>query len=289
MNRCLLLVSLSLSVGLIACAEPEPASEPLRVADPQRVVALAPSIVELIYELELGDRLVGVGEYCKWPAEVAGLPKVGGLLDPNLEKITRLEPDLAVLLPSEERSREHLEALGIEVLTVSSESLADVEQSALTLASRFGVEDRGKAFAERWREALAPRPLSSSPRVLLAVSRQHGDLSDTLSVGPGTFYDELLQRMGAVNIFEDAPTRYPQVNLEEVMQRLPEAIIDLRAGPPTDRLTVVMREDWQQLAGVPALDRGCYHLIGGDYVMLPGPRLPQLYRELREALQQCGF
>jgi iron complex transport system substrate-binding protein len=173
--------------------------------------------------------------------------------------------------------------------TVNSESLADVEQSALTLSRRFGVEDRGAAFAQQWRDALAPRPLSSSPRVLVAVSRQHGDLSDTLSVGPGTFYDELLERMGAVNIFSDARTRYPQVNLEEVMQRLPEAIIDLRADPPTERLTAVMREDWQQLAGVPALERGCYHLIGGDYVMLPGPRLPQLYQELREALEQCGF
>lgn len=274
--------------ALAACAEPPPpAPEP--VADPQSVIALAPSVVELLYELELGDRLVGVGDYCKYPPEAAAKPKLGGLFDPHLEEITRLAPELAILLPSEDRLRAHLGELGIEVLTVASESLDDIEAAAMTIARRFNVEARGAKFARAWAEALAPRPLSRSPRVLLAVSRPRGTLADTLSAGPDTFYHELLERMGAENVFADAASLYPQVNLEEAMQRLPDAIFDLRAEVPNDFVAQELRSDWEPLKGVPALERECYHIVAGDYALLPGPRLPRLYDEMRAALESCGY
>jgi len=273
---------------MVAC-QPETPSGPVRVADPQRVIALAPSLVELIYELELGGRMVGVGDYCKWPREAASLPRIGGLFNPNIEEITRLDPELAILLPSEEQLQLQLDRLGVEVLTIASESLADVEAAALALAERFGVPERGEAFVVRWNEELAPRPLTRSPRVLLALARERGTLAETLSAGPETFYHELLERLGAVNVFADAPTRYPQVNLEEAMQRLPDAIIDLQLEAQPARARQILRDDWNALVGVPALERDCHAVIGGDYVMLPGPRLPRLYHELREALEQCGF
>ena len=125
--------------------------------------------------------------------------------------------------------------------------------------------------------------------MLLAVSRQRGTLADTLSTGPDTFYDELLERLGAINIFGDAATRYPQVSLEEAMQRLPDAIFDLQATDVTLFVASELRHDWAPLKGVPALETGCYQVISGDYVLLPGPRLPQLYEDLRQALVDCGF
>lgn len=274
-------------VAMASCSEPPP--EPPPKAEPESIVALAPSVVELLYELGLGDRLVGVGDYCKFPPQVAEKPKLGGLFDPHLEAIARLEPDLAILLPSEERLRVHLEELGIEVLAVASESLDDIESAALAIARRFSVEERGEAFVKAWSEALTPQPLSGQPRVLLAVSRPRGSLADTLSAGPDTFYHELLERMGAVNVFADAETLYPQVSLEEAMQRLPDAIIDLRPEVPNPSVARELRVDWEPLRGVPALERGCHLVLGGDYVLLPGPRLTQLYREMRSALEQCGY
>lgn len=276
-------------VGCTLACRPTPEVGPVRVADPRRVVALAPSVVELLYELDLGERLVGVGDYCTYPPEAAEKPRIGGLFNPDLEAITRLEPELAVLMPSEDQLRRHLEALGVEVMTVASESLDDIENAATAVADRFNVSERGEAFVEAWHQALAPNPLSSSPRVLLAVARQRGSLADTLSAGPGTFYDELLTRMGAINLFADADVLYPQANLEEVMQRLPEAIVDLQPNRPHDFERQSLADDWKPLAGVPALDQGCHIVLGGDYVMLPGPRIPRLYAELRAALEECGF
>ena len=276
-------------VGVALACRPTPDAGPVRVADPRRVVALAPSVVELLYALELGERLVGVGDYCTYPPEAAEKPRIGGLFNPDLEAITRLEPELAILMPSEDQLRRHLEALGVEVMTVASESLDDVENAATALADRFNVSARGEAFVEEWREALAPNPLSRRPRVLLAVARQRGSLADTLSAGPGTFYGELLTRMGAINVFADADVLYPQANLEEAMQRLPEAIVDLQPRKPQNLERQALADDWKPLAGVPALERGCHIVLGGDYVMLPGPRVPRLYAELRAALEECGF
>ena len=282
-------VALGLALVLaLGCAKAENPG-PVRVANPQSVIALAPSAVEILYELGLGDRLVGVGDYCAFPPEAQAKPRLGGLFDPHLEEIARIGPEIAILLPSEERLRNHLEELGIEVLTVESESLDDIEAAAMTISRRFSVEDRGEAFVEAWREALAPRPLARSPRVLLAVSRQRGTLADTLSAGPETFYHELLELMGAVNVFGDATTLYPQVSLEEAMQRLPDAIFDLRADVPNSFVAGELEADWNPLAGVPALERGCYQIIAGDYVLLPGPRLTRLYDEIRTALVECGF
>jgi ABC-type hemin transport system substrate-binding protein len=125
--------------------------------------------------------------------------------------------------------------------------------------------------------------------VLLAVARGRGTLAETLSAGPDTFYHELLVRLGAVNVFEDALIRYPQVNLEEAMQRLPDAIIELQPEVENDYVRRKLREDWNVLHGVPALERDCYAILAGDHVMLPGPRLPRLYQELRQALERCGY
>ncbi len=280
---------LLLVIGCASACLPNQDTGPVRVADPQRVVALAPSVVELLYALDLGDRLVGVGDYCTYPPEASGKTRIGGLFNPDLEAITRLDPDLAVLMPSEEQLHRHLEALGVEVMTVASESLDDVESAAIALADRFNVLERGEAFVAAWQQALAPNPLSRQPRVLLAVARQRGSLADTLSAGPGTFYDELLARMGAINVFADAKVLYPQANLEEAMQRLPEAIIDLQPRRPRALERQALADDWKLLAGVPAVDRGCHIVLGGDYVMLPGPRIPKLYAELRAALEECGF
>lgn len=279
---------LALALVVSGCDRFAPEEGPVRVADPQRVVALAPSLVEMLYVLELGDRLVGVGDYCTFPPEAALKPRIGGLFNPDLEAITRLDPELAILMPSEEQLRVHLEDLGVEVMLVASESIADIEAAATVLAERFNVPERGAAFVESWQEALAPQPLHRAPRVLLAVARQRGSLADTLSAGPGTFYDELLTRMGAINVFGDADILYPEANLEEAMQRLPEAIVDLQPRPAGTREREMLAADWQPLAGVPALERGCHIVLGGDYVMLPGPRVPRLYAELRAALEACG-
>ena len=90
---------------------------------PQRIIALTPSLVETLFALGLGDRVAGVGSYVFWPPAAAARPRIGGLFDPNLERIVSLKPDLAVLLPSERDLATRLKPLGVDVLVVPDETL----------------------------------------------------------------------------------------------------------------------------------------------------------------------
>jgi iron complex transport system substrate-binding protein len=251
---------------------------------PHRLVALAPNLTETLFALGLGDRVVGVGDFSTWPPEAARKPHLGGLFNANLEGIVALHPDLAVLVPSERDLAARLEPLGIDSLIVESESLADVERSFAVVAERCGVPEAGKRLTAKWRAGLAPDPLPGHPKVLLAVGREEGRLSDVLAAGPGTFLDEMLTRLGGVNAFADAKLRYPKVSLEEVVARAPDVILELRSDPVSPEVARALAADWGQLGNLPAVRSGRITVIGGDYTVIPGPRLPRLYAEMRAAL-----
>lgn len=251
---------------------------------PQRIVALAPNLTETLFALGLGDRVVGVGDYSTWPPEAARKPHLGGLFNANLEGIVALHPDLVVLLPSQRDLADKLAPLGIDSLIVEGESLADVERSFSVIAKRCGVPEAGERLTAEWRAGLAPRPIPGHPKVLLSVGRAEGKLADVLVAGPGTFLDELLTRMGGVNVFADAKIRYPKVSLEEVVARAPDFILELSSDPVSPEAARKLAADWSRLGDLPAVRTGRIAVIGGDYTVIPGPRLPRLYREMRAAL-----
>ncbi len=275
-----------LALSTTGCARQEPATASAS-AVPQRLISLAPSVTETLFALGLGDRVVGVGDYTFWPAEAEKKPRVGGLIDPNLERIAALHPDLAVLLPSERDIGTKLAALGVATLIVPNESLADIEASFRTIAVRCGVPEAGEKLATQWHAALAPRVPAQGgpkPKVLLVVERPAGRLGDLYVAGPGTYLDELLVRLGGENVFADAPTLYPQASLEEVVARKPDLIFELRSDPPSEAARQALIADWQPLSAVPAVKNGRIRVIAGTFTLIPGPRLPELYRAMAAAL-----
>lgn len=283
------LLRLALLFALLAgCRQGGPEGGPASEASAgpcRRVIALTPSLVETLFALGLGDRVVGVGDYSTWPPEVKDKPRLGGLFNPNLERILSLKPDLAIFIPSEGDLSAKLEPLGIDTLVVRNESLAEIEQSFHTIARRCGVPETGEKLAAEWRTGLAPEPLPGPHlRVMLSVGRQAGRLGDMVIAGKGTSLHELLERLGAENAFADAPGLYPQIGLEEVVGRAPDVILELRVDPPSPELAASLRDDWQALAQIPAVRNGRVEVIAGDYTLIPGPRLPRLYREMRAAL-----
>ena len=256
---------------------------------PQRIVALTPSLVETLFALGLGDRVVGVGDYTYWPDAAVRKPHLGGLFNPNLERIVSLRPDLAVLGPSERDLAAKLRPLKIDVLIVPNETLADVERSFYTIAVHCDVPEAGKRLAAEWRAGLAPRPLPGPPlKVMLSVGRSPGRLGEITVAGHGTFLDELLGRLGAVNAFADAPTLYPQIGVEEIVARKPDVVLELRSDPQTPEQVAAIVRDWQALPEVPAVRNHAVEVVAGSFVLLPGPRLPQLYRAMREALARAS-
>lgn len=290
------MVLLVVAVCLLGCGGREGASGDEATAGtaatPQRIVTLAPNLTELAFALGLGPRVVGVSDYVTWPPEATKRPRLGGLFDPSLETVVGLEPDLAILLPSQSEVATRLEHAGIDTLTVGIESVEDVARAARTIGGRCGAEAAGRELAERLHEELAPRPLGRSPRtgrplrVLLSIDRAPGRTESLLVAGPGTYLDELLTRLGAENVFADAPVRYPQVGMEEILDRAPEVILELRAEPIAPDAGERLLDDWRRYPTLPAVQHDALTLIARSYTMVPGPRLPLLYNRLAQALRR---
>ncbi|HBL31737.1 MAG TPA: hypothetical protein DD490_33355, partial [Acidobacteria bacterium] len=175
---------------------------------------------------------------------------------------------------------------GINSLILSNETVADIERSFQTVADRCGVPAAGERLAREFRDGLKPLPLPDRPKVLISVGRPAGRLAELVIAGPGTFLDELLGRLGAVNAFADAPVRYPEVGMEEILARAPDVVLELRADPQPPEVERGLIADWNALPRVPAVRDGRVRVIGGLHVLIPGPRLPLLYRDLRQALER---
>ena len=284
MRRTGALLAVLLLVPLAGCRKGEERAAASSATSCRRVIALAPNLGETLFALGLGDRVVGVGDYSHWPPEVEKLPRLGGLFNPNLERMVALKPDLAFLVPSERDLGEKLRRFGVDSVIVTNETLADIERSFHIIADRCGAREAGDRLAAQWRQELRPDPVRGRPRVLLSTGRPAGRLADLVVAGPGTFLDELLQRLGAVNAFADAPIRYPEVGMEEIVARAPDIVVELRADPISPEVSRRLVDDWQALPQIPAVREGRVRIIAGEHVLIPGPRLPRFYRELRAAL-----
>ncbi len=273
--------------GLFARAESVESSP--KPDPPQRIITIAPNSAEIICALGACDRIVGVSKFCVFPAELKGRPRVGGLFDPDLEKIIALHPDLVVLRGKNE-SVEHLcDKLGIPVYRDRTEMLADVETCITELGRRLGRIEQARGLVEEFRRSLRAvkerkqdRP---KPRVLLTVSRQPGRLANILTTGKGTFLAEMLDLAGAVNVFGHLDMAYPQVSREAIVAQRPEVIIELMPElEPATGLRRQVLDQWKALGSIPAVVNDRVYLLTDDHALIPSPRYVEIIEKVSRLL-----
>ncbi len=258
---------------------------------PQRIVSLAPSLTETLFALGVGDRVVGVTRYCTHPSEALRLPKIGGHLDPNFEAIVSLEPDLVVLIPSGEANARRLESLGLSVLQVDQHDVCSLLDSVSVLAAACGVDDRGaqlRADIER-RLADVSAIVEASPRLRTVVAVGHdisgGVVRAVWVAGPDTFYSGVLEIAGGVNAVEGAIVRYPEVSREGLVALDPDVVLDVVAGVEERGMELdQILAGWRRLTELRAVRENRVRVLQGDLMVVPGPRLPEMVREVARAL-----
>ncbi|HYE87242.1 MAG TPA: helical backbone metal receptor [Vicinamibacterales bacterium] len=250
---------------------------------PRRIVSLAPSVTEVLFEIGAGDRVAGVTTYCVFPKAALGLPKVGGYLTPSYEALVGLAPDLVVVLP-EHRDIEHrLAALGPPVLRVDHGSLDGIVDSLRTLGRRCGVDAGARVAANALRQRLeyAKRAAPANrPRVLLCFGRS-ADFRRMYAAARGTVHDDLLTYAGADNALIAREVAYPTLSVESVMRLDPDVIVEFAPGAhdPDTR-----RQQWYRLGSLRAVKAGRVHIFTDSFLSVPGPRFVRFVETLARAL-----
>ena len=264
--------------GASSASEPE--------AEVRRVIAYGPSIVEFLFAMGLQDRIVGVSPYCDHPAEAVRLPVVGTAVEPNVEKILALRPDLIVALGKGFKLERIARRQRIQFLALESTSVRDVLQAPVLLARSLGNSSAGEPVAAQMRQELEEirKRYAGRPRldVLLVMgSKSH----QVFSAGRGSFLTELVELAGARSITADVEKPWPMVSLETVLVRRPQVILvlDSRDHLPED-VRGRFLEEWQMHTTLPAVRNGRVTVLNGSFLMRSGPRLPQAARLLARAI-----
>lgn len=277
------------------CDRGDDAARPATAAQPaspkaSRIVSMAPSLTEIVFDAGLGGRVFGVSDFATWPPEVAKVPRLGGLFNPNLERLTELQPELVLLHASAEKAKAHTARLKIPTLALKTDTLDDVFACYRAIGEATGEEARFEARAKHLRAALEQARAPSDARpvsVLLVVGRDPGALTGMTSVGEGAFLDALLELAGGQNAASTLQpgSAWPKVSAEQLLAQPPEAIIELRPGlKGGDAARAEVLKPWQALGELEAVKQGRVVVLTGPQLLLPGPRMAQTVRDLREAL-----
>lgn len=248
-------------------------------AAPRRIVSLAPNLTEIVFLLGQEGKLVGVTRYCNYPPRATSLPRIGGIVDPDVERIVAANPDL-VLCTTDGNPKERvriLEEMGIPCFAVGPQNLEAIFETIERIGKLLGVPERGRREAESLRiraEDVSRVRREPSPRVLFVVST-----SPVIAAGSGTFLDELVRTSGGRNAAGGFDGRYPRLSVEDLLEAGPDIILVAAMAGVEEFSPAVSR--W---AEIPAFRNGDVVTLDGDLVTRPGPRMVTALERVGEVL-----
>lgn len=259
-------------------------------ADPQRIICAAPNIVETLYALGEERRIVAVSDFVTYPPEALKIGHIGGIIDPNFERILKLKPDLVIIQGAMQKHRDFCQDKNIPLLRVDMESIASIYEGIRTIGMALNCSEKAEKLIREKTAILDEIRQKASlfvhkPTVFICLGRRERSLTSLFTVHSFSFIDELLTIAGGVNIFADAQGRYPQISKEALLQRNPEIILELHAGEDfTPQSVKGLKKDWDAMPLLSATASGQIHIVTDDYMMVSGPRLNQTAQKFYEIL-----
>jgi iron complex transport system substrate-binding protein len=239
---------------------------------PQRVIALAPSVTEIVYALHCQDRLKGVTVYSNYPDAARMLPHIGTYINLDIEKIVSLQPDLCIAVkdgnPKEAVLR--LESLGISVYAINPRNLSSIISSVVAIGevlnNRNGADELAQEMRTRIKQVKERvSSINSRPRVFFQIG-----VTPIVSAGHDTFIHELIEKSGGVNLAGSYQS-YPRFSSEEILTMSPEIIIITTMTK--DQSYDDIKAQWQQWPQIPAVKNNRIFVVDSDVFDRPTPRL----------------
>lgn len=240
---------------------------------PARIISLAPSLTELLFAMGAGSQVAGVTQFCDFPPEVSRKPKVG-YANPSVEVLVGLQPDL-ILAPREFLKPDLIGALDnlkIPIFIVADHTVEDIFSHIQTIGRMVEHQTEAAALAMDLRKQIAAiKELAQGQppvRVLYVLNSQ-----PLITVGPGSFIDQLIGLAGGINVAAKSGMPYPRLSMETVLLEDPEVLI-FPVGQ-AEGISESEQQSWQQWSGLSAIKQGRVHQIPADLLNRPGPRIGQ--------------
>ena len=239
---------------------------------PRRIIALIPSLAEIVFDLGRGDLLVGATQYATEPSEAAHLPRVGSYLHLDIERIVALQPDLclAVRDGNPEHLIKRIEKLGIPVFAFDSQDLPEIIESVKLMGNLLNSTDRAIEIIQQMQlkiDAVEKRVQNTKtrPGVFFQI-----DANPMVSAGQNTFIDRLITLSGGKN-YAAGSTTYPRYSWEDILVMQPEVVIiaSMAGGYTKEQL----KEAWIKWPQIPAVKTGRVHVVDANLFDRPVPRL----------------
>jgi iron complex transport system substrate-binding protein len=248
----------------------------------------------MLFAMGVADRIVGVGAYDRFPPEVDRYPRVGGLLDPNVERILALKPDLVIVYETQTDLIGQLARAGIPMFRYQHSGLPDITETIRAIGVRVGAAAAAAATAKRIedeiesvRRRVSQRP---RPRTLLVFGREPGSLRRIDASGGYGFLHDLLVIAGGDDVLSDFKRQSVQMSTEMILTRAPQVIIELQYGdsPRRQQLDAEVRA-WNAVPSVPAVRNKRVYLLAGDEFVVPGPRVVAAAERFARVLHPDAF
>lgn len=289
--------------GLLACAvgpvasgwtSSAPAHAASVQAPPRRIISLVPALTEMLFAIGAGPQVVAVSSYDRFPPEVATRPRVGALLDPDVERVLSLTPDLVAIYGSQHDLRQQLTRASIFVYDYRHAGLPDVLTTIRDLGRVTGHAASAASVAlgiEQALEAIRVRTTGrTAVRTLLVFGRQPGAIRSVYASGGKGFLHDMLVAAGGANVFADLAQESVQATTELLLTRAPDVILELHEEPVySDAQARQAVTDWSRLASMPAVKADRIHIVSGDGLVVPGPRVAQAVERFARVLHPEAF
>ena len=256
---------------------------PLRAASvqsrPSRIVSLIPAVTEMLFVIGAGAQVAAVSSFDQYPPQVKMLPRVGALLDPDLERILSLRPDLVIVYESQVDLRRQLERAGVPMYIYKHAGLADVLDTMQAVGARIGRAPEAAAAVKQIQAHLARiraavQPLAR-PRTLLVFSRDALALRGIYASGGIGFLNDMLKVAGGDNVFSDVRRQSVQATTELILARHPDVIVEFRSGELSEGLRAKEIAAWSAIAAVPAVKNRRIAILTDQRTVVPGPRVAE--------------
>ena len=240
--------------------------------NPQRIVSLAPGITETLYALGLADKIVGVTNFCNWPAAALQKQRVGGFINPSIEQIVSLKPDLIIATADGNRQDtvRQLERIGLIVYVTNPSDTNGILRSISHLGEITACKNAAATLVRQLQKRLSNIEAQilhkNRPRVFFQIG-----LEPLITVGGKTLINEVIDRAGGRNMASSDTARYPRYSPEGIMAGSPDII--LFAPMANDKEFIAVKNYWQKFEGIPAVKNNRIYPINTDLISRASPRI----------------